>query len=341
MSDGFGITQHARGTDPDHGSGTCVDDVARALVVDLDHADTIGARAVEESVRRAVEYLYEAFDRGSGRFRNLRSSDGHWLDLVGSEDCHGRAMLALSQTQSRFAKADVRRASADLLERALPAAIVFSSIRAMSSAAIACSAPADHTAGFGLAEAARRLGDRLLAAFRGAGCSADWAWPEQTLTYESALPAQALIAVGERLGDAGMTGLGLSVLDWLLRNEIGADGKFNPVGNRGWWSRGGARAEFDQQPIEAWSASAAAEAAYAATSDSRYADAVERAYSWFLGGNSLGLVIADPATGGCRDGIGADGVNQNQGAESTLAWLSSLESVRRVRRAQHVLDHTR
>ena len=113
LTDEFGIRQHARGVEPDPAHGTCTDDVARALVVDLDHADVLGSTPVKESLRRSLRYLVEAFDPATGRFRNFRAADGTWLDRVGSEDCHGRAMLALAEgesqnTEGRFTNVEVR-----------------------------------------------------------------------------------------------------------------------------------------------------------------------------------------------------------------------------------------
>lgn len=332
LTDEFGIRQHARGVEPDPAHGTCTDDVARALVVDLDHADVLGPTPVEESLRRSLRYLVEAFDPATGRFRNFRAADGTWLDRVGSEDCHGRAMLALAEAASRSRELEVRRIAADLLELAAPAALRLTSIRAVASAALALAEPVDAPTKVALRPVLVDLSGRLATAFTDAACSADWPWPEGAVTYESALPARTLIVVGHRLGETAMTDLGLAALDWLLRGQVATGGWFDPVGNRGWWARGGGKATYDQQPIEAGSTLLAAEAAFEVTADHRYVEAAERAYAWFLGENRLGLTVADPARGGCRDGLGADGVNQNQGAESTLSWLAALEAIRRIRR---------
>ena len=123
--------------------------------------------------------------------------------------------------------------------------------------------------------------------------------------------------------------MGLRVLDWLIAVQTSNGGEFSPIGSEGCWPRGGQRARFDQQPIEATAMILAAEAALAQTGDPRYLAAVELAYGWFLGDNDVGLPMADPATGGCLDGLEPVGVNRNQGAESTLMWLTALEHVRR------------
>ena len=189
---------------------------------------------------------------------------------------------------------------------AAPAALRLTALRALASATLACAEPLDARTGTALRPVLVDLSGRLESAFAGTARTAFWPWPEECVTYESALSARALIAVGSRIGKPAMTDLGLATLDWLLRGQLDADGRFDPVGNRGWWPTGGPKAAFDQQPIEAGSVVKAAESAFEATGDRRYVEAAERAYAWFLGANRLGLTIADPARGGCRDGLGAE-----------------------------------
>ena len=150
------------------------------------------------------------------------------------------------------------------------------------------------------------------------------------MTYENARPARALIVAGRSLGSTVMVDLGLGVLDWLIAAQTADEGHLSPVGN-GWWTRGEAKAMFDQQPIEATSLLLAAETALAATGDPRYGEVMDRAYAWFLGANDLGIAIADPARGASFDGLTPTGANTNQGAESTLMWLTALEHIRAVR----------
>ena len=127
-----------------------------------------------------------------------------------------------------------------------------------------------------------------------------------------------------------MVDTGLNVLDWLINAQTSPQGHFSPIGN-GWWPREGPKAKFDQQPIEATSMLLAAESAYLVTGDAFYRTAMERAFAWFLGDNDLGVAVADPLRGAGYDGLTPDGVNTNQGAESTLMWLTALEHIRAVR----------
>ena len=177
----------------------------------------------------------------------------------------------------------------------------------------------------------RRLAARLRAAFAPVADRTEWPWPEPVLTYENALLPRALIVAGQREEDAALIRIGVGVLDWLIAVQTSNGGEFSAIGSDGFWPRGGRRARFDQQPIEATATILAAEVALAQTGDRRYLDAVELAYGWFLGDNDIGLPMADPITGAGFDGLERAGVNRNQGAESTLMWLTALEHVRTIR----------
>lgn len=332
LTDSYGIQQHARGSVPDPAFGTCTDDVARALIVDLDHADTLGWDAVDASVRRSVAYLEAAFQPSVGRFRNFRSSCGTWLDEGGSEDCQGRALLGLAHTAARAHPSDVSGTASRLLEEAVPLSAGLSTVRGLSWASLALATTADMPEHAPLLPDLERLADRLEATFTGGAYRHEWPWPEEAVTYESALPPRALITVGDRLGRPRMVDRGLLTLDWLRSSETSGAGLFRPIGNQGWWSKGGVRATFDQQPIEAGSVVLAAEAAFAVRAAAADLDAGDRAYAWFLGANEFGISVADPARGSCHDGLGPSEANPNQGAESTLAWLSAVEAIRRLRR---------
>jgi hypothetical protein len=174
-----------------------------------------------------------------------------------------------------------------------------------------------------------RLATRLVERFGNPGD--EWPWPDPVLTYENALVAQGLVTVGRRLGNQVLLTRGCFVLDWLIDVQTGDGGVFSPIGNRNWWPRAGERSQFDQQAIEATSLISATVAAFRATGRQRYVNAAEMAYGWFLGDNDLGVVMANPANGGCFDGMTESGVNENQGGESTLMWLTALERMRELR----------
>lgn len=329
MTDAVGIMQHAVGSKPDPAHGYCVDDVARALQVDLLHGRELGWPAVAERARHSLDFLAEAFDEATGRFRNFRSVDGSWTEGVGSEDCHGRAFHALGDVIADAPDARIVESATSLFEQALPAALGLTALRAQSSVLLGCVAKLGAAPDPATTEACRALADAFLARFP-TGPHSAWPWPEPRLSYENALPARALIVAGQMFGSQAMIDTGLGVLDWLIDVQTSTDGHLSPIGNR-FWPRGGQKARFDQQPIEATTLLLAAEAAYHVTGYERHRRATERAYAWFLGKNDLGVDVADPLRGAGYDGLTAHGVNTNQGAESTLMWLTAVEHIRALR----------
>ncbi len=329
MTDDVGIMQHATGRLPDPAHGYCTDDVARLLQVDLLHQHELGWRTVESGAWRSVRFLEDAFDTATGRFRNFRRADGSWHQGQGSEDCHGRAMLALGEAMAQAPDPRLVEAAGRLFARALPAAGRLGAMRARASVLLGCDAAMGAVPTGPTMLAYRLIAGRLRSAF-GSRPDLSWPWPEPRLTYQNALPAQALIVAGRHLDSRPMIDLGLDVLDWLIVAQTGPSGYLTPIGN-GWWPRDGEKSRFDQQPIEATALLLAAESALAVTGDVKYQTAMERAYAWFLGENDLGVLVADPEHGASCDGLTPGGVNTNQGAESTLMWLTALEHIRAMR----------
>ena len=337
----LGIFQHAVGSLPDPAHGYCVDDVARALEVDLLHARSLGWKAVAESARRNLRFLEDAFDEPSGRFVNFRQVDGEWIGGPGSNDSLGRAMLALGETIAAAPDARFVERAIVLFARALPAAGRVTSPRAQASVVLACAAMTrasavvassderDAELGAAATGTMRRLATGLHVRFIDFA-QPGWPWAENALTYENALLPRALIVAGGRVGADTMRRVGLQVLDWLIQIQTAPAGHLSPIGN-GWWPHRGEKSQFDQQPIEATSLLLAADAAYTATGDPRYLAAMERSYAWFLGANDLRRRVAHPARGAGSDGLTPRGVNTNEGAESTLMWLMASELIRAVR----------
>ena len=327
----LGIWQHADGADPDPAFGTCVDDVARALTVDLLQRHALGWEAVSGAAHRSMAYLTAAFDPETGGFHDFRDAAGVWQDTIGSQDCQGRAMLSLGIAAREAPEVRLRMDARDLLLAALPAARRLTSPRAMASVILGLDATLDGGSDLEVERVFAHLVGRLRRVFSGLDLDGDWPWPEATLTYENALLPHALIVAGRRTADPGLRRVGLGVLDWLIAIQTTRRGMFTPVGCDGWWPRGGTRSRFDQQPIEATALILAASAAWSVTDDAGYRRAAESAYGWFLGDNEIGTPVANVATGGCHDGLSEDHVNLNQGAESTLMWLTALETMRGLR----------
>ena len=273
MTGELGIWQHATGPAPNLAFGYCTDDVARALTVDLAHARMLGWDAVAESARRSLRFMRDAFDPATGRFRNFRDEDGRWLDEEASDDSYGRAMLALGGSLGGDHDEAFTAGAMRLFAAALPASARVTALRATASTLLGCAAAlespgVDDELRAATSEALWRLAARLRRAFAPVASSGDWPWPEPVLTYENPLLPRALIVAGQRMGDHALIGMGLHVLDWLIVVQTSNGGEFSAIGSEGFWPRGGRRARFDQQPIEATAMILAAETALAHTGES-------------------------------------------------------------------------
>ena len=325
MSDSTGIFQHASFTVPNFAEGYCTDDNARALVLalrlqKLGHGSPrLGAQAATYAA-----FLNHAFDRKRGRFRNFMSFDRHWLEEVGSEDCQGHALWALGLCVSQSGQGSFQMLAAELFELALPVAAEFMSPRALAFTLIGIDEYLRRFSGDRRANQIREsLTAKLMQRYADAA-TGEWQWFEEVVSYANAKLPHAMILNGRCMNNEPMLELGLKTLRWLTKIQTSDAGSFRPIGSNGFYPRGKERAIFDQQPIEAQATIAASVEAYHATGDMLWVTEARRAFEWFLGRNDLGLALYDSTTGGCRDGLHVDRLSQNQGAESTLAFLLSL-----------------
>ena len=215
-----------------------------------------------------------------------------------------------------------------LFAQALPALTGFTSPRAWAFGLIAIHEYLRRLSGDTLVNQTREiLTSRLMGLFE-VSAHPDWQWFEEELSYDNAKLAHALIVSGQATGQPAVLERGLQSLRWLADLQTSEKGHFRPIGSNGFYRRGGVRAIFDQQPIEAQATVSACLEAYRATSDSWWFDQAQRAFDWFIGLNDLGQKLYSTETGGCRDGLHVDRANRNQGAESTLAFLLSLAEMR-------------
>jgi hypothetical protein len=269
-------------------------------------------------------FINHAFDRKSGRFRNFMSFDRRWLEEVGSEDCQGHALWALGLCVAQSGQGSFQMLAAQLFEQALPVAAEFASPRAWAFTLIGIDEYLRRFSGDRRANQIREaLTTRLMQSYADTA-GKDWRWFEEVVSYANAKLPHALILSGRCLNAPPMLDMGLEALRWLVKVQTSPAGAFRPIGSNGFYRRGGERAQFDQQPIEAQATISACIEAYNATGDPFWVAEARRAFEWFLGRNELGLVLYDAGTGGCRDGLHVDRLSQNQGAESTLAFLLAL-----------------
>src|SRR5579864_1059920 len=329
MTDSTGVFQHAVFSVPNFSEGYCTDDNARAFVLAV-LLDEMGEESepVRALATTSVAFLQHAFDFKTRRLHNHLSFERHWLDEQGSEDCQGRALWALGTGVGRSSVRSFQMMAGQLFALALPALTEFTSPRAWAFGLIGIHEYLRRLSGERLVNQAREtLTCRLMNLFE-ASARPDWQWFEEELSYDNAKLAQALIVSGQATGQQAVLDRGLQALRWLTELQMSEKGHLRPIGSNGFYRRGGARANFDQQPVEAQATVSACLEAYDATSDIWWYEQAQRAFDWFLGWNDLGLELYSPESGACGDGLHVDRVNGNQGAESTLAFLLSLAEMR-------------
>jgi hypothetical protein len=314
---------------PRYSEGYCLDDNARGLLLmaRMDEAGTEDRDAVRALSTRYLAFVHAAFDPAQARFRNFMTYGRAWAEPLGSEDSHGHAVQALGTVIGRATGPGAELAN-ELFHAALPATSDFTSPRAWATTLLGIDDYLHAYEGDRRVEDVRsHLADRLHDVYARTQ-SAEWPWFEAELTYANAQLPHALIASGARMGRADLVTAGLRALTWLVSVQQAPDGRFAPIGTNGFATRGGDAARFDQQPIEAATTVAACLEAERVTHDPVWAKNARTAFDWFLGQNHLDRWLYDPSTGGCRDGLHAERANENQGAESTLAFLLALVDMR-------------
>jgi glycosyltransferase involved in cell wall biosynthesis len=330
MTDDTGMLQHATFNVPRYDQGYCVDDNARALMLTtlLEDARWDEPKLVRTLASRYLAFVANAFNAPLGRFRNFMSHARVWREEQGSEDSHGRALWALGMVVGRSVDPGRHSVAGALFHAALPVVSTFSSPRAWAFALLGIEQYLNAFEGDRNVQASgRAIAERLLGLFKRTD-RPEWPWFENSVTYCNARLPQALIATASWNGDAEMAAAGLRSLEWLMTIQRTPEGYFAPVGTNGFFERGSAAAVFDQQPVDACATVAACLHAFRTTGDQRWADQARRAFTWFLGQNQLHQALYDPLSGGCRDALHVDRLNENQGAESTLSFLLALMDMR-------------
>jgi glycosyltransferase involved in cell wall biosynthesis len=335
MTDDTGILQHAIYSVPNTSEGYTTDDNARALIVSniLNETVSYDARVQYSQLsHRYLAFLWLAFRSDTGRFRNFLGYDRNWLEESGSEDSHGRALWALGSVLGHSQDAGLRGAAGRLFEAAVPAALQFSSPRAWAFSILGMQAYLDWFPDDRAIQGKRNsLANRLLDIYE-RGRTANWHWFEKSLAYSNARLSQALILAGWRSGNRRMIAAGMESLEWIVATQRqGGREYFVPIGTNGFFAEGKEKARFDQQPVEACATISACLETYRLTQDKCWHEEAQRVFNWFLGNNDLQVTLYDASTGGCRDGLHPDRVNENQGAESTLSFLMSLLEMQRVK----------
>ena len=318
MTDARGTFEHALFSEPRPEHGYCSDDMARVLVVATRERRRVPA--MRNLAMLSLSFLQDALD-SQGRCRNRMNRSGAWEDSPALEDCWGRSIWGLGIAASHSDDHLIRHLAARGLERAMrqrspwPRAMAFA---ALGAAEVLSVDPHNTSARALLSDAADAMSRPSQ--------HAEWPWPERRLSYANATLPEAMIAAGSALDRPVLLRRGLDLLEWLLDHES-RHGHLSvtPVGGSGPADHG---PDFDQQPIEVAALADACARADLVDGDRRWMDGITSAANWFLGDNDGGVVMWDPKTGGAFDGLEKDGANLNQGTESTLALLSTMQHAR-------------
>jgi hypothetical protein len=320
LADDIGLVEHARFDAPRCDLGYCTDDAGRALAI----ASKLPADAAAHRLATVTLRFLERAYNGHGVFRIRLSPDGTWVN-GSSDDASGRAVLGLGTAAVTAPWHEIVAASRRLFDDAVafrsehPRALAY----AVLGAAVVLDVIPDHRG------ARQLIGDA--ADLLPPPCpDGRWPWPELRLTYANAILPDAMLTTAVALGREPMAHQALTLLEWLVHEEsLNSWFSFTPVSGRG---PGDEKPKFDQQPLEAWAMADACARAYAHTRDVRWATSARQAATWFVGANDVGVPMFDPLTDGGFDGLERDGVNRNQGAESTLAFVGTMVAAATVER---------
>jgi len=334
LVDDVGIVQHADGVVPNRSSGYCVDDMARLVVVGIGLHRGEAASTYLRMLTLGLSFLRHAWDPARAGMHNLLAYDRHWLDRPFEADHLGRASWALGSVLAADLPS-LALPARHLQEEVLPVLEASTSPRAVAFTVLGLTRGQPETLSPRHREVLRSLADRLSGWYAGVRTES-WRWLEPYLSYDNARLPQAMVAAGRALGDEELLRQGLEALDWYAEQCALSSGVPRMVGHRGrrrhepvgpGAGEEADGAEGDEQPVEAAALVEALVEAFAATGDPAYGRRAVRAFEWFLGRNRLGIAVYDFATGGCHDGLGAETVNDNEGAESTLAFLQALHAL--------------
>jgi hypothetical protein len=318
FTDDTGVFQHAKFCIPKRGEGYTTDDNARALIAAVKY---YSLKSDPEIWKLAGTYLafLNYMQKPDGNFHNYLSYERTFLDVDGSEDSAGRTLWACGCAINSKLPNGMRLVAKDIFDRSLPWVFKSVSLRFYSATIAGLYEYNESIPNNSFKEAAEKLGDAMVQHFHDES-KESWRWFEPYLTYDNARLPQALFRAYSLVGKAEFLKVAEAAMEFLNNTHI-VDGVFVPIGNDGWYKRGGNRPLYAQQPLEAAAMVDAAVDGYNITGNKVYLEVANKAFAWFLGKNSRNLVMYNEDTGGCYDGLDENSVNYNQGGESSISYL--------------------
>ena len=325
FTDETGILQHSKFGVIDRRHGYSTDDNSRALIAAVRHHQKYGGNESLHLAKRYLEFLL-FMHKNDGGFRNILSYDKKYLDDEGTEDSIGHTLWATGCTINSNAPPMLKQLSRMLFDESLPKAREFTSPRGRAFALLGlCEYSKAHPQDTNLQQDIVSFAGFLVDRYSD-NAEPGWMWFEDYVTYANPRLPQAMLETGNLIQGKTLLKIGKESLDFLMDIQY-VDDVFHPIGTDGWYKKGGARAYYDQQPIEASCMAEACMTAYRVLSDKRYEEHARKAFQWFHGGNSSGLTLVDIDSYTCFDGLTPKGLNQNKGAESTISYLLADLSV--------------
>jgi len=321
MTDDTGIIQHAKFGIPNLKEGYCLDDNARALLMVL-----MDYRQKKDNLALSLAPIYLSYihymQNKDGTFRNFLSFNRNFLDETGSEDSFGRTIWALGYLLGNAPNDAYYQTGKSIFFDAAPNFEKILSIRGIANSMLGISYyiksnPTDDA----MTERLRKLADKLISRYE-ENRTSSWRWFEPLLAYDNGILPLALLHAAELLNDEKITDIAVETMNFLTEITL-RDGYLSIVGNEKWYKKEGERSKYAQQPVDALAMVLMYHQAFHLTKDKDYLTKLFTCFMWFLGENDLRMNLFDFETKGCCDGIESYGVNRNQGAESSLAYLIS------------------
>ena len=319
ITDETGILQHSKFATPNRGEGYSTDDNARALIVCTKHSKLNKTLETAKLADIYLSFLYH-MQMKDGRLHNFLGYDRRFLDDLGSDDSLGRTLWACGCVINSNLDEEKKLLSKEIFDKALPHAINSTSPRTKAFAVLGLSQyqstyPKDQA----LSRNMLKLIKQLLKLYKKES-SVKWPWFEAYITYCNGRLPQALFEAYKHTRNANYLQVAMDSFNFILKTQMN-NNMFTPIGNNGWYKKGGPRALYDQQPVEASCMTETALTAFRTTYNSNFRSAAKTIFEWFLGKNMKDLWVYNPNTGGCYDGITPEGLNLNQGAEATVTYL--------------------
>lgn len=325
MTDDTGIIQHAKFGIPNLKEGYCLDDNARALLMSVMAIRQKNDYTASELCPVYLSYIHYMQNK-DGTFRNFMSFKRNFLDKVGSEDSFGRTIWALGYLLCHAPNDAYYQSGKMIFIKAVPAISRMTYTKSIAATVIGISYylktnPGDD----GMVELLKNQTDRLAAMYEKYS-TPDWQWFENVLSYDNALLPLAMLHAAEYILDDRVMKIAIDSMNFLTKMTF-SEGYLSTIGNEKWYEKGGERSKFAQQPIDAMATVLMFHQAFLLTKERDYLSKLFTSFMWFHGENDLRLGLYDYETRGCCDGLENYGVNRNQGAESTLAYLISYLTV--------------